>query len=224
MQIFTPLSIITQVLLDPVPPPEPDPRPPPPPPPEPQFPAPAGPQVFVVRRGVPGAGPRPPPPVLRQPIQAHPLPAQPLGILQEILCQQQVLRLQQEALQQQQQQQPPPVPAAQGAPEVPLQPADPAQGLPDVGQPPADLNALQACQLDWQQQQHLHRQQLQPFLADQQGSVRAVLLTQLLLHQELSTLGNKNLLLKEKNVILVIRRCQKHPLMISVQSRSKLPL
>ena len=147
------ISIITQVLLDPVPPPEPDPRPPPPPP-EPQFPAPAGPQVFVVRRGAPGVGPRP---VLRPPIQAQPIPAQPIGLLQEILRQQQVLRLQQEALQQQQQ-----IPAAQGAPA----PQQPEPVVPDLG-PPANLNALQAWQLDWQQQQHLQRQHLQPFLADQ---------------------------------------------------------
>ena len=173
--------IITQVVLDPVPPPEPDPRPPPPPP-EPRFPAPAGPQVFVVRRGVPGAvGPGVaalrPPLQQRPPLVAQPIPGQPMDILQEILRQQQVLRIQQEALQQQQQQPHHPLPAAQGAPppEVPLPPGpgDPGPALPELGPPVGHLNALQAWQLDWQQQQHLHMQNLQPFLAEQPAAAAA---------------------------------------------------
>ena len=162
---LTQIYIITQVVLDPVPPPEPDPRPPPPPP-EPRFPAPAGPQVIVVRRGAPGAvGPGI---AFRQPLQrppvAQPVPGQPMDILQEILRQQQVLRIQQEALQQQQ----PHLPAAQGAPppEVPLPPGQVNPG-PELVPPPAHLNALQAWQLDWQQQQQVHQHNLQPFLAEQ---------------------------------------------------------
>ena len=63
--------------------------------------------------------------------------------------QQQVLRQQQEALQLQQN-----VPA-------------PMPGVPDVqveADPP--LNALQAWQLNWQQNQQQHLRHLQPFLAD----------------------------------------------------------
>ena len=152
----------------------------------------AGPRVFVVRRGAPLPVPPPsrvvqaallqppapavhaapllaaPPAAPAQVAQAAAPPAaaqpvaQPMDILQEILRQQQVLRLQQQdALQN--------IPAAAlGAPPP----------LPDG--PP--LNALQEWQMNWQQQQQQHLRQMQPFLAEppavagRQGQVRPVAL------------------------------------------------
>ena len=108
-----------------MPPPEPDPRPPPPPPPEP-APAPAGavpglgPRIFVVRRAAPQIPLRPQlappiprlqPPVARPPLPQPIQPQPPMDILQEILRQQQVLRIQQEAMQNMQV----PIPAAAAA-------------------------------------------------------------------------------------------------------------
>ena len=177
MYIYISLYIISQVNLGPAPPPEPDPRPPPVPgppgpPPGPPAPppgpppaglaptgmAPAGPRVFVVRRGAPGAAPafipHPPAPV-------PPAEGNPVEILQEILRQQRVLRLQQDALQQQQQLLPL---AAMGAP-PPDQQVD-GVPLPADAVPVAPLNALQEWQIQWQQQQQHQLRQMQPFLAE----------------------------------------------------------
>ena len=168
-----------------MPPPEPDPRSPPPPP-EP-LPAPAGflpgvrPRVFVVRRGAPAVPPfRPPqrPPMLQAPQPfirpVVPPEQQPLDILQEILRQQQVLRIQQDAVQRFQA----PLPAAAAAAAAPPPPgAAPAPPLAPDGfgvlapdalleVAPQPLNALQNWQLQWQQQQQQQLRHLQPFLAD----------------------------------------------------------
>ena len=90
-----------------------------------------------------------------------------MDILQEILRQQQVLRIQQDALQNQQ------IPAAAAAAAAA---PDPAPPLPvaddDVAVPapdPLPLNALQGWQLQWQQQQQQHLRHLQPFLAEPLG-------------------------------------------------------
>ena len=88
------------------------------------------------------------PPVPVQ-VQAQAAPVQQIELLQEIMLQQQVLRQQQEALQ-------------ANAPPIPVPDA------PDVvveADPPA-LNALQAWQLNWQQNQQQQLRHLQPFLAD----------------------------------------------------------
>ena len=119
-------------------------------------------QPLFARPAVPVAAPAPAP---------APNQAQPMDILQEILRQQQVLRLQQEAIQLNQ---PLPAAAAAGAPDqllddgVPIPVAVP--GLPPA--PALPLNALQAWQLQWQQQHQQQLQHLQPFLADPMRPVR----------------------------------------------------
>ena len=150
-------------MLEPLPPPEPDPRPPPPPPDPAPAPAPAGvvpglgPRIFVVRRAAPQIPlrpqlappiPRMQPHVVRPPIP-RPLPpvqAPPMDILQEILRQQQVLRIQQEAMQNLHV--PVPAAAAAAAADAPLQPPPHALGVaPDAPLPmpaPGVANPMQA--------------------------------------------------------------------------------
>ena len=113
-------------------------------------------QAHFVRPAIPAAAPVAPP---------APVPGQPMDILQEILRQQQVLRLQQEAIQLHQ---PLPAAAAAGAPDQLLDDALP--GVPPA--PALPLNALQAWQLQWQQQHQQQLQHLQPFLADPLRPVR----------------------------------------------------
>ena len=168
-----------------MPPPEPDPRPPPPPP-EP-LPAPAagvglGPRIFVVRRAAPQIPLRPqlaPPiprlqpqfarPPIPQQLPVQPPQQQPMDILQEILRQQQVLRIQQDAVQQLHAPIPAAAvaanPAADAVPAAVPQQFDNGAVLPDAP-PPMPLNALQGWQLQWQHQQQQELQHLQPFLAD----------------------------------------------------------
>ena len=97
-----------------------------------------------------------------------------MDILQEILRQQQILRIQQNAVQNLQVPIPAAAAAAAPAPAPQINDADPdvdVDGpLPDIGllpaHPPMPLNALQGWQLQWQQQQQQHLRHLQPFLAD----------------------------------------------------------